>query len=70
MIIMIKCGILSFCVYLRKGGSVIRRYGKLADLALNFDKSDVALRPSFIAKAYTEGAVSYTILKLNKTDKL
>jgi len=48
---------------------VIKEYGELADLVLNFNKNDVALRLSFIAKAHTEGAVSYTILKLNKTDK-
>ena len=49
---------------------MIKEYGELADLVLNFNKNDVALRLSFIAKAHTEGAVSYTILKLNKTDKL
>ena len=49
---------------------MIRGYGKLADLALDFDKNNVALRPAFIGKAYTEGAVPRTILKLNKTDKL
>ena len=53
---------ITLCIF-TEGGSVIRGCGKLADLALNFDKNDMALRPAFKAKAHTD-AVSYTHLTL------